>query len=74
MERDAKGLSRDHLFFLDFTGGDLKPYLLHEMDNHIGAVTKVDYVPSTQFYLDDQRRPEPAGRRRCRFPVRWFRV
>ena len=46
---DASGLSRQHMFFLDFTGGS-KPYLLHEMDNHIGAVTRVAYAPSTRFY------------------------
>ena len=57
---DANGLSRQHLFFLDFTGGD-KPYLLNEMDNHMGAVTRVDYAPSTRFYLDDQKRRRRAG-------------
>ena len=66
--RDADGLSRDHLFFLDFTGG-LKPYLLHEMDNHIGAVTKVEYAPSTRFYLEDQKRPETRWKTRLPFPV-----
>ena len=66
--RDANGLSRDHLFFLDFTGG-LKPYLLREMDNHIGAVTKVDYAPSVRFYLDDQRRPETRWKTFLPFPV-----
>ena len=65
--RDANGLSRDHFFFLDFTGG-VKPYLLHEMDNHIGAVTKVEYAPSTQFYLDDQRRPETRWKTTLPFP------
>ena len=50
---------REHLFFLDFTGG-VKPYLLNEMDNHIGAVTQVEYAPSTRFYLEDQKRPGDA--------------
>lgn len=66
--RDANGLSRDHLFFLDFTGG-LKPYLLHEMDNHIGAVTKVDYAPSTGFYLEDQKRSTTRWKTTLPFPV-----
>ncbi|MGA2402490.1 MAG: SpvB/TcaC N-terminal domain-containing protein, partial [Syntrophobacteraceae bacterium] len=66
--RDANGLSRDHYYFLDFTGG-LKPYLLHEMDNHSGAVTKVDYAPSVRFYLDDQRRPETRWKTFLPFPV-----
>src|SRR5262249_15672891 len=39
---DVGGLSRDSMFFLDFTGGQ-KPYLLNEMDNHMGAVTRVGY-------------------------------
>ena len=66
--RDANGLSRDHFFFLDFTGG-LKPYLLHEMDNHIGAVTKVEYAPSIHFYLKDQKRPETRWKTTLPFPV-----
>ena len=61
-------LSRDHFFFLDFTGG-LKPYLLHEMDNHMGAVTKVDYAPSTRFYLEDQKRPETRWKTTLAVPV-----
>jgi RHS repeat-associated protein len=66
--RDANGLSRHHLFFHDFTGG-LKPYLLDEMDNHIGAVTKVEYAPSTHFYLADQKRPETRWKTTLPFPV-----
>src|SRR5690606_19638306 len=46
---DANGLTRSRMFFLDFTGG-LKPYLLHEMNNHLGAVTRIGYAPSTRFY------------------------
>jgi RHS repeat-associated protein len=66
--RDANGVSRDHVFFLDFTGG-LKPYLLREMDNHIGAVTKVEYAPSIHFYLKDQKRPETRWKTTLPFPV-----
>jgi hypothetical protein len=65
---DASGLSRQHMFFLDFTGGN-KPYLLHEMDNHIGAVTRVAYAPSTRFYLEDQKRPETRWTTPLPFPV-----
>ena len=49
---DAGGQSRTNMFFLDFTGGT-KPYLLAEMDNHMGALTRVQYAPSTRFYLED---------------------
>jgi RHS repeat-associated protein len=51
---DATNFSRNHMYFLDFTGGT-KPYLLHEMDNNIGAITRVDYKTSTNDYLADQQ-------------------
>src|SRR5262249_23652293 len=62
------GLSREHLFFLDFTGG-IKPYVLNEMDNHMGAVTRVGYAPSTVFYLEDEKRPETRWKTPLPFPV-----
>lgn len=65
---DANGLTRSRMFFLDFTGG-LKPYLLHEMNNHLGAVTRIGYAPSTRFYLEDQRRPETRWQTPLPFPV-----
>ncbi len=66
---DANGLSRANMHFLDFTGGT-KPYLLNEMDNHMGAVTKVGYASSTRFYLDDQqKRPETRWKTPLPFPV-----
>ncbi len=37
---------------LDFCGGK-KPYLLTEMNNNLGATTKVRYASSTRFYLED---------------------
>jgi RHS repeat-associated protein len=54
--------------FLDLTGG-VKPYILDHMDNHIGAVTKVSYAPSTRFYLEDDARPETRWRTPLPFPV-----
>ena len=54
--------------FLDLTGG-IKPYLLREMDNHLGATTKVSYAPSTEFYLKDQERPETRWKAPLPFPV-----
>jgi RHS repeat-associated protein len=65
---DAGGRSRTNMFFLDFTGG-VKPYLLDEMDNHAGAVTKVEYAPSTRFYLEDERRAETRWKTPLPFPV-----
>jgi RHS repeat-associated protein len=54
--------------FLDLTGG-LKPYLLNERNNHAGARTLVEYVPSTRFYLADEALPETRWRARLPFPV-----
>jgi RHS repeat-associated protein len=65
---DASGLSRKNMFFLDFTGGT-KPYLLEEINNHMGAVTRVGYAPSTRFYLEDERRPETRWKTPLPFPV-----
>jgi RHS repeat-associated protein len=58
---------RTHHMYYDFTGG-VKPHLLVEADNNMGAVTRVHYAPSTRFYLEDQK----AGRpwiTRLPFPV-----
>jgi RHS repeat-associated protein len=65
---DFNGIPRQNMFFLDFTGGT-KPYLLDEMDNHIGAVTRVTYASSTQFYLADQKQLETRWRTPLPFPV-----
>ncbi|NOT57510.1 MAG: hypothetical protein HOP18_23135 [Deltaproteobacteria bacterium] len=65
---DANALSRTSMFFLDFTGG-VKPYLLNEMNNQMGAVTRVAYAPSTQFYLEDEKRPETRWQTPLPFPV-----
>ena len=66
--RDATGYARENYYFHDFTGG-VKPYLLNEMDNHMGAVTRVEYAPSTQFYLEDQKQPETRWTTPLPFPV-----
>lgn len=55
---DAGDLSRNSMYFLDFTGG-VKPYLLNEMDNNMGSLTKVGYTPSVQFYLEDEQKRRP---------------
>lgn len=66
--QDARGDGRDRYFFFDFTGG-VKPYLLTEMNNHIGSVTKVEYVPSTCEYLRDQANISTRWRTPLPFPV-----
>ncbi len=65
---DVRALGRDHMYFLNFTGG-LKPYLLADMDNHMGAVTRVEYAPSTRFYLADQQDPATRWQTPLPFPV-----
>jgi RHS repeat-associated protein len=66
--RDATLSQRDHYFFLDLTAG-AKPYLLHEMNNNMGAVTRVGYAPSTKFYLDDEKDQESRWKTPLPFPV-----
>lgn len=65
---DANGLSRANMFFLDFTGGT-KPYVLNEMKNHMGAVTRVGYAPSTHFYLEDEKCLATRWKTTLPFPV-----
>lgn len=57
-----------NMFFLDLTRG-VKPYLLNVMDNHMGAITRVEYQPSSQFYLDDLRDPKTRWKTPLPFPV-----
>jgi RHS repeat-associated protein len=59
---------RPNYFFLDLTGG-VKPYLLRGMHNNLGAETRVEYRPSTQFYLDDRRRGSTPWNTTLPFPV-----
>jgi RHS repeat-associated protein len=65
---DANGAGRGGMYFLDFTGG-AKPYLLNEMDNNIGAVTRVAYRPSTDFYIEDQKHGATRWKTPLPFPV-----
>ena len=66
--RDVGMSSRENYFFFDFTGG-LKPYVLNKMDNHMGAVTRVEYTSSTCFYQEDQESPETRWKTPLPFPV-----
>ena len=65
---DAGSVSRKNMFFLDFTGG-VKPYLLNEMNNHMGAITRVGYASSTRFYVEDEKKPETRWKTPLPFPV-----
>lgn len=66
--RDADGSSREQAHFLDFTGGT-KPYLMAGMDNHMGSVTRVEYAPSTRYYLEDQQSHATRWNTTLPFPV-----
>ena len=39
--------------------GGRKPHLLVKTINNLGAETRVDYAPSTKFYLQDKRDGKP---------------
>lgn len=65
---DVGRLARASMFFLDFTGGR-KPYLLNNINNCMGAVTRIMYAPSTQFYLDDEKKYETRWKTTLPFPV-----
>ncbi|MCP4458844.1 MAG: toxin, partial [Cytophagales bacterium] len=46
------------LKFIDLMGS-VKPYLLTEVNNNMGSVTRTKYAPSTKFYLRDERNGTP---------------
>ena len=55
------------LLYVDLMAG-AKPRLLVRVANNLGAETRVSYVSSTRFYLDDQREGRPWATR-LPFPV-----
>jgi RHS repeat-associated protein len=65
---DATAGGKPHMFFLDLTG-EVKPYLLNVMNNQMGAVTRVEYTPSSQFYLQDLPNPKTRWKTPLPFPV-----
>jgi RHS repeat-associated protein len=52
------GRPEGHYKALDFCGG-VKPYVLTEMSNNMGATTRVSYAPSTRYFLEDQANGTP---------------
>jgi hypothetical protein len=48
--------------------GSKKPYLLTSVKNNLGAETKIEYAPSTKFYLEDLKNGTPWATR-LPFPV-----
>lgn len=66
--RDSRGAASDYGYFLDLTGGR-KPYLLDAVDNHMGAVTRIEHQPSTTFFLADQSNRATRWRTTLPFPA-----
>src|SRR5215510_2199493 len=52
------GDARRQMRYVDLMGGT-KPHLLVKTVNNLGAETRVDYAPSTKFYLEDKRDGKP---------------
>ena len=56
--RDFVDASDGNYKALDFCGG-IKPYILTQVDNNLGATTRVSYAPSTRFFLEDRAKGSP---------------
>ena len=56
------------MFFLDFTAGN-KPYLLEEMNNNMGCLTRIKYGSSVYHYLRDEAKAETRWQTDLPFPV-----
>ncbi|SRR6266496_508291 len=66
--RAAPGAGRPSMYFLDLPGG-VKPRLLTAVDNHLGAVTRVRYRPSTAYAARDHANPRTRWRTTLPFVV-----
>ncbi len=60
--------TKGRMFFLDFTGSN-KPYLLQEMNNNMGSITRVEYGSSIHHYLRDEKKPLTRWKTQLPFPV-----
>jgi RHS repeat-associated protein len=52
------GDARQQMRYIDLMGGQ-KPHLLVSLKNNMGAETRVQYAPSTRFYLADKEAGKP---------------
>jgi len=59
---------RAHYHFLDLTGS-VKPYLLHQMNNNMGSITRVEYLSSTYYYHIDSQHLNTRWKSSLPFPV-----
>lgn len=56
------------MYFLDFTKGN-KPYVMEEMNNNMGSITRVKYGSSIYHYLRDEKKPETRWKTDLPFSV-----
>ncbi len=56
------------MYFLDFTNNN-KPYVLEEMNNNMGSITRVQYGSSIYHYLRDEKNPITRWKTELPFPV-----
>lgn len=64
----AVGTGAAKMYSLDFTGGN-KPYVLEEMNNNMGSVTRVKYGSSVYHYLRDEAQAATRWQTELPFPV-----
>jgi hypothetical protein len=62
-----RGVAKPPVRYIDLLGSK-KPYLLTSIKNNLGAETKLEYAPSTKFYLEDLKAGKPWVTR-LSFPV-----
>ncbi|SEW52795.1 SpvB/TcaC N-terminal domain-containing protein [Chitinophaga arvensicola] len=55
-------------YYYDFVSDGMKPYLLNQISNNMGAVISIRYCSSTKFIMEDKRAGRPWVTR-LRFPV-----
>ena len=67
-DRAYGGGTRSSMFFLDFTAHG-KPYVMTEIDNHTGGLTRITYAPSTQFCRADEQQLATRWQTPLPFPV-----
>ncbi|MDP3558337.1 MAG: SpvB/TcaC N-terminal domain-containing protein [Bacteroidota bacterium] len=56
------------MYFLDFTKGN-KPYVMQQMNNNMGSLTRVVYGSSVYHYLKDEQQPATRWKTDLPFPV-----
>lgn len=56
------------MYFLDFTKGN-KPYVMQEMNNNMGSLTRIVYGSSVYHYLRDELQPASRWKTDLPFPV-----